>query len=44
MKRPKKWRCCKCKKEYCYFKSALRHRRTKDCENHIKFKPINDEM
>jgi hypothetical protein len=39
-KKPKKWQCQDCKKKYCFMAGALRHRKKKGCENHIKFKEI----
>jgi hypothetical protein len=42
IKKPKKWKCCTCGKEYCYMKGAIRHRKSKGCETHTKFKQINE--
>ena len=39
-KKPKRWKCLACKKQYCFMKSALRHRKKKGCEAHIHFEEI----
>lgn len=44
MKKIKKWKCCKCGKEYCFITFAINHRKSRGKENHVKFKKINSEL
>ncbi len=43
-KKPKKWLCNRCKKQYCFLRSAIRHMKSLESKgdpNHCKFKEIN---